>query len=605
MIYPSLSVIPEKIYRTDRFLGLNTGENVPFGEFSDMENLTCDGFPDMKVREKRGIFSSSSGETSFSADSPVTAAVNTAEGVLIITQDSVFLGGKKLGGISLKQGVKNRSAVPIGRNVFIVPDGIYIKITDEGADVICCNKEINVTDCDITMCLRDGTDIYPHYYGTFPESASAGEKLVISSSDTMELYSFTGSEWVKTDDLYIRIPVGESAAGFGPGQSLYIEASDELFSDGFYTVKNITENSLILEGSIPTEIGKTSVSVKSEVPVMDFATEHNNRIWGCRFGENNRGEFVNEIYSSKLGDPSSWYSFKGISTDSYIASLGCSGEFTGTVSTGSEVLFFKENHIIRVFGNTPSDFQVSAVPARGVEKGCHRTVVNLNERIFYKNAEGIMLYDGTFPVNVSPALERKRFTASCAGGIDGKYYISMTESDGRRGLFVFDTATGLWHREDDRLCTEFIFNRDGVLIFTGLRDKEISFFLSSYEKNTGRQERLLSPDPFIIIPEEPVSFFALTGRAEYPRREKEKLRAVYLTLNLGEDSFVEMSLFSREDGVREKIFYLDKCTDTVIRVPVNIPDTERSSLYFRGQGELTVCSVEHRIRKTGEVRNIE
>lgn len=604
MLYPALSVLSEKIYRTDKFGGLHTGNNIPFYEFSRMENLTGNDFPRMSVREKRGIFADYSENTCIHTESPLTACVNTAEGILIITENSVFIDGREIENVRLLQGVKNRCAVPIGRNVFIVPDGIYLKFTDSGTQVIYCNKTVTAENISLTLCLSDGTDIFPHYYGAFPESASAGEKLVISSADSMELYSFSGSEWVRTDDLYIRLPLTGNASGFTAGQSLYVEAESELFSDGIYTVSGKTENSLILSGSIPTEIENVSVTVRHEIPPMDFAVEHNNRIWGCRFGENNRGEFVNEIYASKLGDPTSWYSFKGISTDSYMASLGCSGEFTGAVSTGSEVLFFKENHIIRVFGSMPSDFHVTAVPARGVEKGAHRTLVNLSERIFYKNAEGIMLYDGTYPVNISPALEKERFSANAAGGIDGKYYISMTDSDGIRGLFIFDTATQLWHREDDSLSVKFIFPKDGVLIFAGEKDTGVSFFVSSFEKNKDRRERLLGKEVFTIVPEEEIHFSAVTGFTEFSEREKEKLRSIYLTLKLGDSSFVEISL-ETDRGERERIFFLDKPTENKVRIPLSVPPSLRSRIIITGQGEFTLYSAEHRIRKTGEVRNID
>jgi len=604
MLYPALSVHSEKIYSTDKFGGLHTGNNIPFYEFSRMENLTGDDFPHMSVREKRGLFADHSSDTCFYTETPLTACVNTAEGILIITEDAVFLDGREIENVRLLQGVKKRCAVPVGRNVFIVPDGIYLKFTDSGTQVIYCSKTVTAENTSLTLCLSDGTDIFPHYYGSFPESASAGEKLVISSSESMELWSFTGSEWVRTDDLYIRLPLSVEASEFSAGQSLYIEAGSGLFSDGYYTLSGKTENSLILSGSIPTEIENVSVTVRHEIPLMDFAVEHNNRIWGCRFGENNRGEFVNEIYSSKLGDPASWYCFQGISTDSYMASLGCSGEFTGAVSTGNEVLFFKENHIIRVFGSTPSDFQVTAVPARGVEKGAHRTVVNLNERIFYKNAEGIMLYDGTVPVNISSALEKGRYKARAAGGIDGRYYISMTDPDGERGLFVFDTVTGLWHREDDSLCTEFIFPKDGILIFAGENDTGVSFFVTSYEKNKDRTERLLGKDVCTLIPEEEIHFSAVTGFTQFSGREKEKLRSIYLTLKLGEGSFVEISL-ETDSGGKERIFFLDKPTENKVRLPVSVPPSLRSRLEIEGQGEFTLYSAEHRIRKTGEVRNID
>ncbi len=605
MFYPAINTLPEKIYRTDSFGGLQTGNKSTANTFSQMENLTCDSFPRMSVREKRGIFADKNGNTAFPLSSSVTAAVNTAEGVIIITEDSIFFEGKKIENISLLKGVKNRSAVPIGRNVFIIPDGIYLKFSENGIEAVLCNYEKKVQNTFFNFCLYDGTDIFPSYYGSFPQDALTGEFLAVCSSDSMELYSYSGSEWIWTDNLYIRISLCGDTAGFSDGQSVYIESDNTSLSSGHYTVKKVTPESLILMGSIAHEEEGVNITVRSEVPRMDFAVEHNNRVWGCRFGENNQGEFVNEIYASKLGDPTAWFSYQGISTDSYTANLGCSGEFTGAAALGSEVLFFKEDYIIRVFGLVPSEFQVTAVPARGVEKGAYKTVVNLNERVFYKNSEGIMLYDGTFPVNVSAAINSEIFTAHTAGGIDGRYYISMTDSKNERGLFVFDTATGLWHREDDRFCTEFIFPADGRLIFLGETEKGCHFYLTSYKKNKNGTGLFLSSVPLKVVPEDSIFWFAVTGMREMSVPEKERLRCIYITLSLGEDSFIEISLQTDEKGETEKIFFLDRSTKGIVRIPVSVAPCIKSRLIFSGSGECTVCSVERCVRKSGEVKNID
>ena len=74
---------------------------------------------------------------------------------------------------------------------------------------------------------------------------------------------------------------------------------------------------------------------------MDFVIESGNRLWGCRYGKALNGETVNEIYASKLGDFRNWYCFAGISTDSYTASVGTDGAFTGAVTYMGRPIFFK------------------------------------------------------------------------------------------------------------------------------------------------------------------------------------------------------------------------------------------------------------------------
>ena len=51
---------------------------------------------------------------------------------------------------------------------------------------------------------------------------------------------------------------------------------------------------------------------------------------------------VNELYACKLGDFKNWNCFLGISTDSYVASVGTDGPWTGAVTYLGNPIFFKE-----------------------------------------------------------------------------------------------------------------------------------------------------------------------------------------------------------------------------------------------------------------------
>ena len=92
-----------------------------------------------------------------------------------------------------------------------------------------------------------------------------------------------------------------------------------------------------------TQTISNSITIERRMPSMDFVTESENRLWGCRYGTANNGEVVNEIYSSKLGDFKNWNCFMGLSTDSYVASCGTDGQFTGAITHLGYPLFFKEN----------------------------------------------------------------------------------------------------------------------------------------------------------------------------------------------------------------------------------------------------------------------
>ena len=53
------------------------------------------------------------------------------------------------------------------------------------------------------------------------------------------------------------------------------------------------------------------------------------------------GKAVNEIYASKLGDFKNWNCYAGRSTDSYVATRGSDGPFTGAADYLGSPLFFR------------------------------------------------------------------------------------------------------------------------------------------------------------------------------------------------------------------------------------------------------------------------
>lgn len=77
-----------------------------------------------------------------------------------------------------------------------------------------------------------------------------------------------------------------------------------------------------------------TVSMERRVPELDFVTECDNRVWGCNSREN-------VIYGCKLGDPTNWFSYRGIAADSYAVTVGSDGAFTGAASCMGYALFLR------------------------------------------------------------------------------------------------------------------------------------------------------------------------------------------------------------------------------------------------------------------------
>ena len=164
---------------------------------------------------------------------------------------------------------------------------------------------------------------------------------------------------------------------------------------------------------------------------------------------------VNEIYASKLGDFRNWRCYMGLSTDSYTASVGTDGPFTGAITQRGYPVFFKENCIHRVSGSTPSSFTIQTTICRGVQRGSWRSVCVVRENIYYNARNAVMMYDGNMPTEVSSQLGSVLYDDARAGVMGNKYYISMKDKDNHWRLFNYDTAHGTWFREDSTQALGF------------------------------------------------------------------------------------------------------------------------------------------------------
>jgi hypothetical protein len=234
------------------------------------------------------------------------------------------------------------------------------------------------------------------------------------------------------------------------------------YADTFNTdmcIWDKSDNSIIVTALINETFTKTGITIKREPPDLDFICEHGNRIWGCNSA-------AHEIYACKLGDPTNWRSYLGTTEDSYAATVGTDGDFTGCAEQGGTVVFFKEKHIHRLYGSYPSNYQIEAKPERGCQKGCEKSIKLINGLLIYKAVDGICIYEGSYPRLLSDNLGRDRYKQATAGIWQDKYYIVMTnEETNVRSLFVYDTKANLWHIEDVGITFDFFVNYKNRLMF--------------------------------------------------------------------------------------------------------------------------------------------
>jgi len=225
-------------------------------------------------------------------------------------------------------------------------------------------------------------------------------------------------------------------------------------NNGTRIVKGVSGRTLTFaDGTFTAGTEAGGVKIERKVPDFVCICECDNRIWGAE---------GTTIYASALGDPTNFFVYDGLSTDSYAVAVGSDGEFTGCIAYSSTVLFFKEGYLHRVLGGYPAQYEIYTVP--GIQKGSEKSLTVINETLFYKGRNGVYAYSGGTPELISACFGPRRFEHGI-GGTDGeRYYLSMQTETGNWELYAFDILRGVWLREDAVHAVDFAF-LDGTLYF--------------------------------------------------------------------------------------------------------------------------------------------
>ena len=456
MRYPKLKTLEPSRQMVDVFKGYNHNLRIGDGEFFDMKNMTSDYYPVLAPRGARGLYAS-----------PALATGLIAKDSLCYVDGSKFV----INEYQVEMGLSDepKQLISMGAYVIIMPDRKWINtqcwIKEDQFDTVNgwgyidahFDNEESGLDVTFSLCKIDGAE-YTDISDSEPEDPQNLELWLDTSSTphTLKQYSKTNEAWVQIATTYIKISCPGIGAAFNQYDGVTISGikADELQDlnashavwakgDDYIVVVGILDKVI----SQPVDIG--AISVDRKMPNMDFIIESENRLWGCRYGEANNGQVVNEIYASKLGDFKNWNCFMGLSTDSYVASCGTDGVFTGAIHFKGNPHFFKENCVHKVYGNYPANFQIQTTDCRGVQKGCEKSLAIVNETLFYKARNSVCAFDGSLPVEVSYALGNEAYSDAVGGSHGNKYYTSMMDNLGAYNLFVYDTAKGMWHKEDD------------------------------------------------------------------------------------------------------------------------------------------------------------
>lgn len=411
------------------FGGIDRSNGTPLGYWQELVGMDFTAYPALRTCKPFSYKELPDGITGYMFKN----------GKIVYTKaDGIYIDGKKTG-IELSTGEKQ--LVGMGAYILILPDEALINTADD---------PISVTFP--TRHKLDGS-LFEYNQNQTRPSVSIFKRLYIDvAKDSAELSYYNDGDQVRI------------AYSYG-GKKKYLTAKIKSISEESYTSSGCVSVNLDTSLYNDTHYFYTEgrrmesfrvVCIKNAViskpfPAMDFVVEHNNRLWGCSSGNH-------EIYCSKLGSAVEWGNYDGISTDAWAATIGSDGDFTGACVYADSVLFFKENCVHIVYGTKASNFTVSTIRLRGVQKESGGSLCISGGLLYYKAPEGVYCFNGSAAQRIDSKLGGD-ISETAVMTADGRYIV-MAASDGT--VYFYDKRYLAWYeRRLDNVCSAHEIN--GIL----------------------------------------------------------------------------------------------------------------------------------------------
>lgn len=548
---------------TTDFRGLNLSQGIGDGEWAWMQNMDTREYPAVARRQKRVH----------------VATLNKPNG-LCATDRLCFVDGVKFYYNGFYYGDvedSEKTLVPMGAKIAIFPDKkLFDTTTLSFTDME--QKNVSSGTVRVTLAKGDGTPYGEYTEGdTAPENPENGQLWLDTSGDApvMKTWSEAQGLWVAEATTYVLV----SATGLGQGlkalDGVTVSGLEEGGLNGDWILTDAGPDYILFTGILQKTLTQTGeVRVERTCPEMDFVVEKDNRLWGCSSADH-------EIYCCKLGDPTNWRAYQGVATDSYAVTVGTPGPFTGAAVSGSAVIFFKENCLHRVYGTQPSNFTVYVDNLRGVQQGCHKSAVRVNEYLYYKSVFDVCVYADSEVAGISAALGTESYKNAVAGVCGSRLYLSMEDQEGAWQLLVYDTAAGVWTREDGThalgfascLTETFMLRADGELyaLLPGEYNKD--FFMVGSDYTVYAQEET----------DEEVSWELRTGEILRELPDHKYIGKIQLYLELDPGARAEVAL-RRDGGAWEKVQELSGGDQRRCTLPIYPRRCDRMEIRLTGVG---------------------
>ncbi|MBO4854046.1 MAG: hypothetical protein J5482_02725 [Oscillospiraceae bacterium] len=440
MFFPKMIQPNTKRKSVCAFSGYDRQGSADTGALFHTVNMDSDGWPALEVRTRRGV----------AAIAAAPHALIAKDCLIWVDGNTLYINGEAVN-LPLVSGEKQ--LVSMGAYLLIWPDKVYIN-TAQWTDCGYLEHTVSATgQVSYGLCAAGGGAI-SYVTGNAPPMEPAENTLWLDTGgDSPILRRYEGDGW-REEEAYTAIRAVGIGQGFQTEDAVDISGCTEGRLNGRFILQAVQSDLLVVRTAVTAGEQEGGVSISRTVPDMDFIVECGNRLWGCKYGLVN-GESVNEIYACKLGDFKNWHSFAGLSTDSYAASRGSDGSFTGAAVYLGSPIFFKEQCMERVYPASSGAHQIVTIQCQGVAKGSHKSIGTVEGTLYYHGEGGIYAFAGSMPRLLSQPLGAEKYHNACAGALAGKYYVSMADGEGKWHLFCYDTDHRIWYRQDNTHALSF------------------------------------------------------------------------------------------------------------------------------------------------------
>lgn len=640
--YPTIQETARSQQVTDTFGGYNHNLKIPEGEFYEMENLCGDDYPLLATRKQRNTLQVSAENLQAMVSKGdklyyIAGYDPTTKTCGFYADDEKVMDLEYAGGL--------KRFVSMGAYLLIWPDKVWYNTADgthgnmekmfsAAAGTYLDHNLTSSSGPDgqevydiyvlwyIRPCSRDGKIVYTtganygekrvvvvdgieYHYLNFvkPKEPKNGDAYIDRETRTPYIYNDISKDWSAQDVPVMWLECKGIGSAFAPGDCIRVSGIDpgtysglnvgDNPSDGVYREVLVTgENYIVLDAYAPAEAhgimndtppAEGYVKAAMDIPDMDYVIEAQNRLWGCKYGTVN-GKLVNEIYASALGRFDVWHKYAGVSTDSYAASIGSDGRWTGAVNYQGYPLFFKEDRMHKVYVSASGAHRIQEYTMRGVQPGGAKSLAVVNGVLFYKARDCVCAYDGSgAPTDVSEKLNLDSLsypgsTTSIAAAYRDKYYLylQMNTPPGSR-LLVLDTRRGAWYRENLPIgsITDFTEHFGSLLCAAGgieeiAHDNQVSTIGDTKEGD--------------------VAWSCETGLIGYSTVEQKYVSRFNIRMSLARDAYMDVLVQYDSDGVWHNQGRIQGAGTRTFMLPVRPRRCDHFRIRLEGSGNVRIYS---------------